>query len=755
MTYLGNMRPAGRLLVAYLALIATLSASGLTAQETTGRLDGTVTDPTGGLLGGAEVSVAGTALRATTDLNGRFTIRFVPPGVRTVEIRAPGYEQLSHEVRVWAGEVVRVEVQGGRPAAPPAQGVPPVVHRDALTSRGALTGAFLSTAPIDDARQALHLVPGVFTRGAAVGFGGALGVAGRSAQGGPAAAYIDGAPVRLGLFGGQELALAVGMIEQVSVTTGAASPLAPDAHRGVVSFVTPIGGDRVRARFRSDTDEPFGERGTVGYNRLEGFAGGPVPRVPNLRWLVAASGQGQRSQYRGWGAEDVPTYVLGGRDTTVLEMDPSGSAVAVEVPRFVQFSGECGTIGSAGSTAGRDIAQNYGFECQGLRRPMDWSSSLRALGKLSYSFGGASSVSLTALATGEQRRAFPGPLIGAPSLYLGAHTSSRLLALTAHHRLSLGGMPLAVRVHLSRGADRAVAGPLETLSDLDTRAPALGIQLGTLRFTGAGLIPFPLTDELLRNIRTNSGLRVPYLDRTDLRRGQAGRMNPYALRNQGWFTQGLDGQLTMLSEVRVEARADAEWEPHRHHRVTVGADIGRTDLSFYTSGLLSQSFMDAFVAHPRRLGIVALDRMGLGDLVLELGARFERLDVGSIFPRVPFRIFTHPRYNQLYVLAPTDDQVYRAFLSDTAIWVPSRAHSALSPSVRAAYSFDRNTVVRFAYSRRLEAPTYGEWLTGSNSDLSFTNTNTPVGRDVDLRTSGLIEAGLRFGLGDWLALDVT
>jgi TonB-dependent receptor-like protein/carboxypeptidase family protein len=746
------MRPSVRPL-SLLVLVASLSTCQVAAQQPTGRVEVTVTDPTGAALGGVEASVLGTALRVVADTAGRFVFRFVPAGLRTVRVQAPGYPPQDQEVRVWAGEVARLAVQLGVPTLVASEEAPGLLHRDGFSSGGTLTGEALRNLPIDDPRQAFHLIPGMFLRGPTLGADLGIGATNRTASGGRPAAYIDGAPVRLGLFSTHELTLGAGMIEQVTVNPGAVSPLAPDASGGVVSYVTPVGGERIQGRIRLDSDEPFGNGSTVGYNLLEGAVGGPVPRVPNLRWFIAASGQGQRSQYRGMGAEAEPTYVLGGRDTTVSEIDAVGNAVRVEVPRFVQFSGTCGTIGSAGSAAARDIAANYGFECQGLRRPMDWSSSLRALGKLFYSFGEGSTVSLTTLATGEQLRGFPGSLINAPSLYVGAHVSSRLLVLDARHVVSLGRRPLALHVNLSRGVDRAASGPLATQAELETRTPALGIELGTLRFTGADLIPFPLTDQIVRNIRTNTGLRVPFLNRTDLRSVQAGRMNPFGLRGGGWPTQGLDGQLTMLSEARVEMLGDAEVDMGPH-RLAIGVEVGQTHVSAYTSGLLDQAFMDAFVAHPRRLGLAAADRVDLGSLNLEVGLRYQRVDVGALFPKTPYRVFTHPRYAGMYLSAPTDDATYAAFLADTNIWVPSHGQSAVSPSIRVAYHVGQRTILRAGYSNRLVTPPLGEWLTGSNSDLSFTNTSATVGRDLELRTSTTYELAAQHVFGKRVAVDL-
>src|SRR5205823_1032544 len=124
-----------------------------------------------------------------------------------------------------------------------------------------------------------------------------------------------------------------------SVTTGVPEASVLDAGGGVISYVTAAGGQRLTGIWRTETDEPFGDGSTVGYNRFEGWVGGPVPGVARLTWAASGTLYGQRSQYYGPGASDQPAYVLGGLDTLVQSTDASGSTVTAPLPRFVQGSG--------------------------------------------------------------------------------------------------------------------------------------------------------------------------------------------------------------------------------------------------------------------------------------------------------------------------------------------------------------------------------------------------------------------------------
>jgi hypothetical protein len=87
-----------------------LWAAGLSAQETTGSIAGTLTDTSGGVLPGVSVTLTGPSLQGsrteTTDENGTYTFRNVPPGANyTITARLSGFrDQTQQNVRVLLGQ---------------------------------------------------------------------------------------------------------------------------------------------------------------------------------------------------------------------------------------------------------------------------------------------------------------------------------------------------------------------------------------------------------------------------------------------------------------------------------------------------------------------------------------------------------------------------------------------------------------------------------------------------------------------------
>ncbi|MGH7754242.1 MAG: hypothetical protein ACREN5_15660, partial [Gemmatimonadales bacterium] len=337
-------------------------------------------------------------------------------------------------------------------------------------------------------------------------------------------------------------------VEEASVTTGALGVEFSDAQSGVIAYTTRTGGERLQGSYTYETDEPFGDAISVGANRFEGSVGGPIPMVTNLRFFLSGVVAAQLSPQLGYGSEDRVSYMLGRVDSVVQEPDEVGNLQSVAVPQFVQFGGQCPS-GSSSNAVRQAILNNYNFECQGRRRPLSWNTDVQLQGNLQYTYGRGSSLRFTGVANGNQFRNFPGAAVGNPQLYSGGHTTQRLFVLNVSHQFFRSSeRALALNANLSYAKDQATTGLLDQESESGTRTPTMGLYLGTLGFAGYSGFPFPIDDQIIRNIRTNTGTRIPLLDRTDLRNSQPFRMNPYGLRSGGWVTTGMNAGGSLLSE---------------------------------------------------------------------------------------------------------------------------------------------------------------------------------------------------------------
>jgi len=579
----------GRFLaLSVVAMIAVFVAvAPAAAQQTSGKIEGTVTDQAGVPLANAQVFVVGTSFGAITNDKGYFFINNVPVGGYTIRAQFIGYAPSEQrETRVFGGQTITVNVkltpsaiQVGTISVTASN---PIVPRDQVTSKSIISGADINKLPIDDVRNIISVQPGVVESGAG------MGLVIRGGRPGEANVYIDGVPVRSANSGGQAITVGTNAVEEASVTTGALGVEFGDAQSGIISYTTRSGGERLGGSLSYATDEPFGNSISVGFNRFEGSIGGPIPIVNNLRFFLSGVVQGQQSRFQGKGADSVPTYVVSGIDTTVTV-----GTETVNVLGFDQFSGDCAT-------------------CQGRRLPTDWTTSVSTTAKLTYSYGSGSSVWLTGLASGDQGRFFPGVNAGNPLLHRGFHNWARLAILNVNHSFFKSAeRELALNVNLSWARNDSLNGPLDPTTELATRQPGMGLEFSPLNFAGFGDLPTPITEDIVRNIRSNTGLRVPLAGRDDLRNRQPYRMNPYGLVSGGWSTDGFDAASTVLQETRLRGFAQVDWQANRFHRFNFGGELKKVDLAYWSSSQIRQIFMDAYVVNPVTYAVWGMDRLDL------------------------------------------------------------------------------------------------------------------------------------------------
>jgi hypothetical protein len=90
--------------------VFSISAAFLFSQGNTSRLDGTVTDPVGAAVPGAEVAVinaaTGQTIKTTTNDQGEFAVPTIPAATYRVTVTKPGFK---------AGLVAGVELNAGVP----------------------------------------------------------------------------------------------------------------------------------------------------------------------------------------------------------------------------------------------------------------------------------------------------------------------------------------------------------------------------------------------------------------------------------------------------------------------------------------------------------------------------------------------------------------------------------------------------------------------------------------------------------------
>src|SRR5690348_15034973 len=211
---------------ASLAAAALMVSASMLAAQATGKIEGRVRDNQGTPIANAQVFIVGTAFSALTNAQGYYFINNIPVG--SVDMRAAfvGYRPM-----VARGVLVRGGQTGTQDFALEASVVTvqdvvvtaerPLVPRDQVTSKPAISGDMANQLPADRIGQVLALQPGVVASSGS----GSLSIRGGRTD--AAVTYVDGVPVQAGnrgtfaAGGPGTLQVATNDFQEATVTTGA------------------------------------------------------------------------------------------------------------------------------------------------------------------------------------------------------------------------------------------------------------------------------------------------------------------------------------------------------------------------------------------------------------------------------------------------------------------------------------------------------------------------------------------------------
>lgn len=284
-----------KLLVAFTALF--LMPVLLLAQD--GKLRGRVTDKESGEpLIGANVTIDGTNLGASTDINGEYIILSVPPGTYAVRGSYIGYSPVTiANVRVGANITTTQDFELSSTAiaveAVEIVAERPLIQRNTTNTVRVTTQENIQSLPIRGLQNIVALEAGVVTRG------GNLYV--RGGRAGEVAYFIDGSNTTNPYFNSQNVTVIQEAIEEMQVQAGGYTAEFGGANSGLVRTVLRTGGSEYKFSLDMQTDD-FAKPGkeflgttSRGYRNIVGTASGPVPGVANLRFFLAGQHNYERN----------------------------------------------------------------------------------------------------------------------------------------------------------------------------------------------------------------------------------------------------------------------------------------------------------------------------------------------------------------------------------------------------------------------------------------------------------------------------
>ena len=766
--------------VALAAVVLGFGAGTLLAQGSTGKLEGTVRDQAGAPIANAQVFIVGTTYLATSNADGYYFINNVPVGTVTLQASFIGYKKTQVEgLKVLSDQTITQDIT--LEATPfvveeitVIAAVNPLVPRDEVTTKQRVDGDFSKDLPVDRVARVLALQPGV----AASRTGNSIYIRGGRVD--EAAVYIDGIPVQSGSrndvgsqnnstrsargFNAGVNTVAVNSFEEASVTTGGSAAEFGNAQSGIIAVQTRSGGQAFTGSFTYETDEPLGTKGSYGINRVTGSLSGPIAK--GLTFFVGGDAEGRQSAQQGKDRRDNPIFVTAGRDTVVslpsAVGDPRADTTAVEIQKYAVYTGNCDAFsGSANS----GIAGNYGQDCRGIRVPGSTNSNWRVQGNLNYTFGVGSRVKASAILRTAQGRSFQ---TNNPLQVTGTRGTNKIFNLNWTQNLSKSSeRALALEVGLSYQEDRWTNSPLTRESEANFYDTFGGFQFGSLDFV-FDRDNFPIDQTLIDNFKNNKAgsRRGPYdIENTNQYRTTAEfRTNPYSLlRKQNGLLGGFSESggpsgiiLELNSENRAIGRATLDWQVDRFNRIKLGGEYTDYDISAYRQSLTSQAFSNAYIEDPIRFNTFVQDRLDLGDVVLEVGLRYDYYDSKAERPFLLDLTPGSPTFDQ-YVFFPRTAS-YQGTAPDgrpLTIFRRDQTHDYLSPHIQVSFPVTRSTNFRLSYSHQVQAPDFSLIYTGINTDQTITNTNHSYGSDLEFGRTIAFEFGIRHSFSQDMVLDIS
>ncbi len=261
-----------------------LLAPALLFAGVTGKVAGIITDAqTGESLPGANVQIVGRAMGAVSDMQGRFIILNVPPGVVSVKVSFVGYEsQVVTNVRIMIDLTTALSAKL-KPSSVQMKEVviiaeKPMIQKDITSSGATMRREEIEGLPVSEFTDVLSLQAGITSMDGSLHLRG-----GRSNEVG---FMIDGMYVQDPLLGRMITQINNDAIQELNLLSGTFNAEYGNALSGIVNIVTRDGGDAQSGNIEFRSSQ-FGisRYDDLGENRLNGSIGGPI-YFKNLKYFL-------------------------------------------------------------------------------------------------------------------------------------------------------------------------------------------------------------------------------------------------------------------------------------------------------------------------------------------------------------------------------------------------------------------------------------------------------------------------------------
>jgi hypothetical protein len=699
--------------------------------QVTGKVIGTVTDAETGVgLAGAQVVVRGTNLGNVTSEDGYYFINNVAVGIKDVQAQYLGYRTVFRTTRLLAGQTVTVDfaLEPDPVVAEPlvvTLETEPLVVRDNTVSKHRFTGERARALPVDAITEVVALGAGTYTPRGSGSFGGPPGgslfvplpfrdVSGaggayiiRGGRASETATYVDGTIVTDFDVQGTRTDVGLFAVEEVDVITGGFSAEFGHAQSGVVNIVTREGSDAYHGAVQFRTDGRFGTDGydakerlnfgkekCCGFNQILASMGGPI-----VSDKVTFFGSIDLT-----GAADINPKAAG-FNPAVGEANSSGSTETI-------LPGNRGDLTRIQTKLAAFLAPGSKFMGTYLysREQFERYSTQHSVNQL--------------LSDADLTKTHDVILSYDHLLAQAAERSLRFQVRTNYHQATHhAGRPKSPE--MAAVLERALGDACGAECDVDESAfedDFLNYRLGDIEF-------------FFEDSTHSAVFGLPRVDRSPPDRvfGQS----------QFWIADGFFARFSHRRERRYGLRIDLDAQLTRVHRTKLGVDWSWIDLE------TNQGFFDGFGSgesydvDPRVGAAYVQHRLDYGDLVIDLGLRWDHWDPNTRFPLQPGVVNC--------AINPFPSSIG---CDDDAPLVDTPTKNEFAPRLGVAHPITDRTQVRLSYGAFHQLPELRHYFARFNSDRDLAPGDPYGNPNLDYVQTTALEVGVTHLLSENVVLDV-
>jgi len=271
----------------FVSLIISICLLSVAFAGTTGKISGLVTDKNNGEpLVGVNITIEGTFLGASTDIDGYYTILNVPAGNYSVVVNYVGYATVTYQnIRVVPDITKRVDVELQEATIELGEEIivvadRPFFEQGATNTVRVLDSEEIRRVPVKGVNQVVAINAGVVMADGSGGDTDNAELNVRGGRGNETLFIVDGVPMNDLFFGNAAGTIPDAAIEQVSSQLGGFSAKYGSAQSGVINIVTKGGSPKYFGSFEGVSSEVTD---AFGYNQITATFGGPV--IPDYKKL--------------------------------------------------------------------------------------------------------------------------------------------------------------------------------------------------------------------------------------------------------------------------------------------------------------------------------------------------------------------------------------------------------------------------------------------------------------------------------------